>query len=115
MTLAEEKQLKEYIKKLVRESIFDSMNIQQEENDSKEDSDDKTPSNRKKRILQRIKSKGVDMAQFAYKLWPEKDEDSARSYFYKKVNREENDNGDVYNFTDDEFNRLDSLTKQNQI
>lgn len=120
----EEKILKESIKKLVRESIFDLINGGMSEKKSKESkkkhskskessdgekkSESKISEKRKKRILQALKDPTMDVAQFAYRLWPDKDEDSARSYFYKCLDGKTNDSGDVYSFTDDEFIQLES-------
>ena len=118
----EEKILKESIKKLVRESIFDLINggmSEKKSNEKKhskpkkssegeEKSESKISEKRKKRILQALKDPTMDVAQFAYRLWPDKDEDSARSYFYKCLDGKTNDSGDVYSFTDDEFIQLES-------
>lgn len=118
----EEKILKESIKKLVRESIFDLINGGMSEKKSNEKKRSKPKKNsegeekfeskisekRKKRILQALKDPTMDVAQFAYRLWPDKDEDSARSYFYKCLDGKTNDSGDIYSFTDDEFIQLES-------
>jgi len=120
----EEKILKESIKKLVRESIFDLINGGMSEKKSKESEkkhskpkknsegeekfESKISEKRKKRILQALKDPTMDVAQFAYRLWPDKDEDSARSYFYKCLDGKTNDSGDIYSFTDDEFIQLES-------
>lgn len=121
MTLKEEKILKNTIKQMVRESIFDFINGGMYEKKS-EDSENKTKKKsegskteskisekRKKRIIQALKDETVDVAQYAYRLWPEKDEDSARSYFYKCLDGKTNDSGDVYSFTDDEYIKLESF------
>ena len=71
--------------------------------------DKKDFATKRKRVISRLKSDKVDVAQYAYSLWPDKDEDSARSYFYKCLDGKKNDAGDVYNFSDDEINRLYSL------
>jgi hypothetical protein len=118
MTLKEEKILKNTIKQMVRESIFDFINggmsekksedsEKKEKKHSKEES--KISEKRKKRIIHALKDKTVDVAQYAYRLWPDKDEDSARSYFYKCLDGKTNDSGDVYTFTDDEFVQLESF------
>lgn len=111
MTIQEEKILKNRIKRMVRESIFDFINggmyEKKSEDSNKEES--KISSKRKKRIIQALKDETVDMAQYAYRLWPNKDEDSARSYFYKCLDGKTNDSGDVYSFTDDEFVQLESF------
>jgi len=54
--------------------------------------------------------KWLDTAQelhsvLAYDLWPEKDEDTARSQFSKKY-RGHDDDGNPYHFDDDEINTL---------
>ena len=119
MTLQEEKILKNTIKGMVRESIFDFINggmyeKKSEDSDKKEKSDNKEEgskisSKRKRRIIHALKDKTVDVAQYAYRLWPDKDEDSARSYFYKCLDGKTNDSGDVYSFTDDEYVQLESF------
>lgn len=118
MTLKEEKILKNTIKQMVRESIFDFINggmseKKSEDSEKKEKKHDKEESKisekRKKRIIHALKDKTVDVAQYAYRLWPDKDEDSARSYFYKCLDGKTNDSGDVYTFTDDEFVQLESF------
>lgn len=126
MTLQEEKMLKNTIKQMVRESIFDFINggmyeKKSEDSDKKEKSDNKKEksdnkeeeskisSKRKRRIIHALKDKTVDVAQYAYRLWPDKDEDSARSYFYKCLDGKTNDSGDIYSFTDDEYVQLESF------
>ncbi len=119
MTLQEEKILKNTIKQMVRESIFDFINggmyeKKSEDSDKKEKSDNKEEeskisSKRKRRIIHALKDKTVDVAQYAYRLWPDKDEDSARSYFYKCLDGKTNDSGDIYSFTDDEYVQLESF------
>lgn len=147
MTLEEQKLLKEAIKGMVRESIFDIINggmsekkfgsgSKQKKNnkktsDKKEkhrkhkeekekhfqdyvkdydtEKDSKIRDKKRKRIIQYLKDEKTDIAPYAYELWPDKDEDSARSYFYKCLDGKTNDNGDVYSFSDDEFNRLHAM------
>lgn len=70
---------------------------------------------RRERVISRLKSDGVDVAQYAYRLWPDKDEDSARSYFYKCLDGKTNDAGDVYKFTSDEINRLYSMLANDEL
>jgi len=124
MTIKEEKILKSTIKKIIRESFFDYYNNETKSEDKETKSDDKkkddkeTKSNDKKsksRVINQLKSKGIDKAQFAYKLWPEKDKDSARSYFYKCLNHETNDDGDIYSFDDEEAIKLRSMLNNQQI
>ena len=114
MTLNEEKILRETIKNIIRETIFDYFN--NEEQSDKEDSEDRQAKKMSKsRVINQLKSKGINKAQFAYKLWPEKDKDSARSYFYKCLNHETNDDGDVYSFDDKEATELRSMLNNQQL
>jgi len=98
------------------ESFFDSNNfhpMEKKESDNKDDS--KGLTKRRQRVISRLKDDGVDVAQYAYKLWPEKDEDACRSYFYKCLNGEENDDGVPYRFDDNEVNRLYSMLSNDSI
>ena len=114
MTLNEEKILRETIKNIIRETIFDYFN--NEEQSDKEDSEDRQAKKMSKsRVINQLKSKGINKAQFAYKLWPDKDKDSARSYFYKCLNHETNDDGDVYSFDDKEATELRSMLNNQQL
>lgn len=120
MTLNEEKILREKIKDIIRETIFDYFSNEVQKNDKskkddKEDSPNSTKKISKSRVINQLKSKGINKAQFAYKLWPEKDKDSARSYFYKCLNHETNDDGDVYSFDDKEATELRSMLNNQQI
>lgn len=142
MTLNEEKMLKNYIKGLVREAFYDMGNYMQE-NDIEEKKHNKSHGeksvhNAKKNIKKRDgkhnmkyrrsvvidalnTEKGgkgeikLDVAPYAYALWPEKDEDSARSYFYKCLKGEPNDSGVPYEFSDSEINRLYSMLSNNVL
>lgn len=114
--------ISESIKKVLKEGYFDNMGMHEtmfgvnnmaekhhEEEHSGEEEKGKDTATKRKRVISRLKSDKVDVAQYAYSLWPDKDEDSARSYFYKCLDGKKNDAGDVYNFSDDEINRLYSL------
>ena len=97
---------------------FPSMYEKEEKKDddsSKEKEGNKASAKRRERVISRLKSDGVDVAQYAYRLWPDKDEDSARSYFYKCLDGKTNDTGDVYKFTSDEINRLYSMLANNEL
>ena len=118
------KLISESIKRvLVNEGFFDSMYVPEasktddSQNDSKNKNKDKenTGSKKRQRVVSRLKDPGVDVAQYAYQLWPDKDEDSARSYFYKCLNGEKNDSGVPYKFSDDEVNRLYSLLSNDSL
>ena len=97
---------------------FPSMYEKEEKKDddsSKEKGENKASAKRRERVISRLKSDGVDVAQYAYRLWPDKDEDSARSYFYKCLDGKTNDTGDVYKFTSDEINRLYSMLSNDEL
>ena len=106
---------------ILKEGFFDSFpsmyeKEEKKDNDSpKEKEGNKASAKRRERVISRLKSDGVDVAQYAYKLWPDKDEDSARSYFYKCLDGKANDTGDVYKFTSDEINRLYSMLANDEL
>ena len=106
---------------IIKEGFFDSfpsMYEKEEKKDddsSKEKGENKASAKRRERVISRLKSDGVDVAQYAYRLWPDKDEDSARSYFYKCLDSKTNDTGDVYKFTSDEINRLYSMLSNDEL
>lgn len=112
--------ISESIKRVLSEGFFDSFpsmyEKKKEENEKpKEQEGDKSSAKRRERVISRLKSDGVDVAQYAYRLWPDKDEDSARSYFYKCLDGKTNDTGDVYKFTSDEINRLYSMLANDEL
>lgn len=106
---------------ILKEGFFDSFpsmyeKEEKKDNDSsKEKEGNKASAKRRERVISRLKSDGVDVAQYAYRLWPDKDEDSARSYFYKCLDGKTNDTGDVYKFTSDEINRLYSMLANDEL
>ena len=59
-----------------------------------------------------LKKDVVKNSQFAYKIWPDMDEDTARSLFSKKVNGEPDNDGVVRKFTDEEISQLYELLRQ---
>lgn len=101
------------IKRLVRESIEENgyfENIFPEKKEEGEKKHKKDSENDEVRNRRQLVMKWLDSAQelhsvLAYELWPEKDEDSARSEFSKKY-RGEDDRGREYQFDDDEINTL---------
>ena len=106
---------------ILKEGFFDSFpsmyekEERKDDDSSKEKGEDKASAKRRERVISRLKSDGVDVAQYAYRLWPDKDEDSARSYFYKCLDSKTNDTGDVYKFTSDEINRLYSMLSNDEL
>ena len=111
----------ESIKRVLSEGFFDSFPSMYEKEEKKDDDSSKekgenqASAKRRERVISRLKSDGVDVAQYAYRLWPDKDEDSARSYFYKCLDGKTNDTGDVYKFTSDEINRLYSMLANDEL
>ena len=105
---------------ILKEGFFDSFPSMYEKEEKKDDDSSKekgenqASAKRRERVISRLKSDGVDVAQYAYRLWPDKDEDSARSYFYKCLDSKTNDTGDVYKFTSDEINRLYSMLSNDE-
>lgn len=106
---------------MLKEGFFDSFPSMYEKEEKKDDDSskekegNKASAKRRERVISRLKSDGVDVAQYAYRLWPDKDEDSARSYFYKCLDGKTNDTGDVYKFTSDEINRLYSMLANDEL
>ena len=106
---------------ILKEGFFDSFPSMYEKEEKKDDDSSKekgesqASAKRRERVISRLKSDGVDVAQYAYRLWPDKDEDSARSYFYKCLDGKTNDTGDVYKFTSDEINRLYSMLANDEL
>ena len=116
LTENEKKKLVNKIKKLVRESIdengyFENVFPEKKEKSRDYDRDEdreggnKEISSKKESVL-----KWLDTAQelhsvLSYELWPDMDEDTARSLFSKKY-RGHDDDGNSYHFDDDEINDL---------
>lgn len=111
----------ESIKRVLSEGFFDSFPSMYEKEEKKDDDSSKekgenqASAKKRERVISRLKSDGVDVAQYAYRLWPDKDENSARSYFYKCLDSKTNDTGDVYKFTSDEINRLYSMLSNDEL
>jgi len=134
MTLNEERILTEHIKQLVREAFYEMGEYMQQEGGKSHNKIHKKRKHKKSSRKQHgmaMRRKAVidaldtakngqgeiklDVAPYAYALWPEKDEDSARSYFYKCLKGEKNDSGVPYEFDDGEINRLYSMLSNNAM
>ena len=108
LTETEKEKLVNRIYKLVKESIDENgyfENFFPEKKESHESHDSKEISAKKDAVL-----KWLDTAQelhsiLAYELWPDMDEDAARSLFSKKYRGHDND-GKPYHFDDEEINDL---------
>lgn len=62
-----------------------------------------------------VKALNNDMynhAEIAYKLYPNMDKDTARSYFSKKFRQEPDDNGQIRQFNDEEVNTIYNLIRK---
>jgi hypothetical protein len=78
---------------------------------------------RRGQVEEYFKNPGVDVAQFAYRLYnvetkegeDTNDMKNARSKFMKCLNHETNDSGYPYSFTTSEINRLHSIITNNQM
>jgi len=111
LTENQKRQLINRIKRLVRESIeengyFENIFPEKKEKQKKDAKRDEENSKGRRGLV----LKWLDTAQelhsvLAYALWPEKDEDAARSEFSKKYRGEDN-MGRKYQFDDDEINTL---------
>lgn len=115
MTTREEQILKEHIKDIARRIIKESLMTEKEKgkgtekvNDSESDKNHELRQMRKS-VIRFLKKDGVNCADYAYRLWPWKDKDSARSYFYKCRDGKPKPNGEPYAFTSKQINRLYSM------
>lgn len=108
--------LENKIYKLVKESFFENNfpeNAFYEKKDSEEDSNETTQSKESAKNKLALISKWLDSEQelhsvLAYKLWPDKDRDQARSDFSKKWRGKDADDK-PYSFSDEEINTLYNL------
>lgn len=113
LTESQKEKLINQICGVVRESIAENGFLEnlfpekKQENRKSHDEDDEKDADKNKRnaVL-----KWLDTAQelhsvLAYELWPDKDEDTARSQFSKKY-RGHDDDGNPYHFDEDEINSL---------
>ena len=118
LTESQRNLLKNRIKKVIREAMFENgyyENMYPEAgrkekshhiHNSKEEPGYESDGGQKRSEVM----KWLDSAQelhsvLAYKLWPEKDEDEARSLFSKKYRGEDAD-GNGYSFDDNDINKL---------
>lgn len=113
ITETEKKALKNRIKKLIRETIEENYYFEKSEQNKKTSDDKKGDKNGKLRreIEDWVRSKYQLNSTLAYHLWPEKNEDTARSLFAKKANGEDAD-GNRYSFSDAEIVKLANIRTQ---
>lgn len=113
ITEKEKKALKNTIKKLIRESIEENYYFEKSEPNRKvnDDKKDNASEHLRREIEDWVRSEYQLNSTLAYHLWPEKDEDTARSLFAKKANGEDAD-GNGYNFSDAEIVKLANIRTQ---
>lgn len=113
ITEREKKALKNRIKKLIREAIEENYYFEKSEPNRKTSDEKNGNKNGKLRreIEDWVGSEYQLNSTLAYHLWPEKDEDTARSLFAKKANGEDAD-GNGYSFSDAEIVKLANIRTQ---
>lgn len=94
---------------------FDDMNEDDGEDSKSVGRYDGDADKKRQKVIQALQSPQADLAQYAYQLWPDKDEDSSRSYFYKCLNGEKDDNGKEYRFTPNDVNKLYSMISNSPL
>jgi hypothetical protein len=113
ITETEKKALKNRIKKLIREAIEENYYFEKSEPNRK--TTDEKNSNRngqlRREIEDWVRSEYQLNSTLAYHLWPDKDEDTARSLFAKKANGSDSD-GNGYSFSDSEIVKLANIRTQ---
>lgn len=119
-----DRRLNNHIRRLIRESLWEESDddFDDEDDDLSKDKKEKKKDSRKsgrkrKEVMDWLlaseddttTSFSLNHADIMRKLWhPEDDaeEDELRSLFSKKLHHKENDNGSIYDFTDEEINSL---------
>ena len=102
--------LEEQIYNLIKDSIDESLFEKKRRWDTK-DIRRETDTNQRRRIVLKWLDSDLELhSELAYKLWPRKSEDAARSLFSKKYKGQSQ--GKHYEFTPSEINRLYNLRGQ---
>lgn len=101
------------LRAVIREMISEKINryLCEDDNEKSKSSNDNMEIKRNT-VTSLLKNDVVKNSQFAYKIWPDMDEDTARSLFSKKVNGEPDNDGVVRKFTDEEISQLYELLRQ---
>lgn len=101
------------LRAVIREMISEKINryLCEDDNEKSKSSNDNMEIKRNT-VTSLLKKDVVKNSQFAYKIWPDMDEDTARSLFSKKVNGEPDNDGVVRKFTDEEISQLYELLRQ---
>lgn len=115
ITETEKKALKNRIKKLIREAIEENYYFEKSEPNRKtnDESQPNTSKQMRREVEQWVRSEYQLNSTLAYRLWPDKDKDTARSLFAKKANGQDAD-GNGYEFSDSEIVKLANIRNELQ-
>lgn len=105
-----EMKLRAVIRKMISEKI--NRYLYEDDSEKSKASSDDNMEIKRNTVTSLLKKDVVKNSQFAYKIWPDMDEDTARSLFSKKVNGEPDNDGVVRKFTDEEISQLYELLRQ---
>lgn len=120
MTINEEKELRQIIKRVVSEQLQENLEAEAKKHSNHKKKKKHKDNNKNKRaiVLKWLKDPSVNCAEIMRKLWKPGDqdeEDAARSYFYKCRDGKLNDSGEPYKFTDQDINKLYSLKSSSSL
>ena len=101
---------------VINEFMLDEKKKKKKKSKKSASNKDSKAATRRARVIRWLKDPSVNCAEIIRQLWKptEKEEDAARSYFYKCRDGELNDSGVPYSFSDKEINILYSI-KNNTI
>lgn len=101
------------VRKMVSEKIQHYLREDDGRGKSKESkSDSEEMQIKRNTVVSLLKKDMVKNAPLAYKIWPDMDEDTARSLFSKMVTGKPDNDGVVRKFTDDDISKLYELLRQ---
>ncbi len=99
------KLLKESLDKIKKDSLNEKINRSSDRKKDKKDSSGTDLKAKHKRVESLLSNNIFNHAGIMEKLWGNAD-DTSRSLFRKKLHREENENGDPYEFSDEELSEI---------
>lgn len=106
--------LKNKIKRLIRETIEENFYYEFNNEPNRKNTDEKNDNATKqlrREVEDWVRSEYQLNSTLAYHLWPDKDEDTARSLFAKKANGSDSE-GNNYDFSDAEIVKLANIRSQ---
>lgn len=106
----QKKMLKKTIKNMIYEMIEENGFYESDDNTNK--SNDKNIKQMREEVMQWLSNDHVKNSEIAYDLWPDMDEDEARSLFSKKALGTDS-NGNQYSFEDNEIVTLFNMMTNN--